>query len=196
MAGAAQEKADAYAAGQRSLSEHRQEQDRIAEIRANAQKAAFGPGGTKTPAKLILWKAAEARQRSLHPDAGAEDLFKYTSEDPLVSTARTNPQAGVSKLLSSYQTEQKNYLAADGRPPLNNPKDPLAQRYYELQGKIDEARNALMRPPTHTPTTQPKLGPSGDPSKTPGGYVPGDYSKDGKYFLSPVTKKWVLAGSK
>jgi hypothetical protein len=160
MADASQTRATAYAKGQESLAGHRQEQDRIAEIRANAQKAAFGPGGTKTPSKLILWNAAEARQRDLHPGAGAEDLFKYTSEDPLVSTARTNPLAGVNKLLSSYQMEQKNYLAADGRPPANDPKDPLAQRYYELQGKIDEARNALMRPTTHTPTTTPQ---------TPGG---------------------------
>jgi hypothetical protein len=43
---------------------------------------------------------------------------------------------------------------------------------------------------------QPKLGPSGDPTQNPGGYLPGDYSKDGKYYLSPVTKKWVPAGSK
>jgi hypothetical protein len=196
FAGAAQEKADAYAAGQKSLAEHRQEQDRIADKRVNAQIAAFGPGGAKTPAKQILWKEAEADALRLHPGASADEIFKYTSEDPRVSTARTNPQAGLSMQIRSYQAEQKNYLAPDGRAPVNNPKDPLAQRYYELQDKIDESRNALMRPTTHTPTTQPRLGPSGDPSKTPGGYVPGDYSKDGKYYLSPVTKRWVLAGSK
>jgi hypothetical protein len=46
--------------------------------------------------------------------------------------------------------------------------------------------------PTHTPTTQHKLGPSGDPKKTPGGYLPGDYSRDGKSFLNPDTLKWEI----
>jgi hypothetical protein len=159
-ADSSQTRATAYAKGQESLAEHRQEQDRIAEKRVDAQRSAFGPGGAKTPAKQILWDAAEAKARQLNPGASEEEIFRKTSEDPRVSTARTNPQAGLSMQIRSYQAEQKNYLAPDGRAPVNDPKDPLAQRYYELQGKIDEARNALMRPTAHTPTATPQ---------TPGG---------------------------
>jgi hypothetical protein len=181
MADASQTRATAYAKGQESLAAHRQEQDRIAEKRVDAQKSVFGPGGAKTPAKQILWKEAEADALRLHPDASAEEIFKYTSEDPRVSTARTNPQAGLSMQIRSYQAEQKNYLAPDGRAPVNDPKDPLAQRYYELQGKIDEARNALMRPTTHTPTTGtgklPTFASPNDP-----GFVK---LKSGEHFIGP-----------
>src|SRR5574340_202890 len=59
LAEAAKERAATAAANQRSLESHRKALEDIAQQKLAAQKTVFGPTGAKTPAKQLLWDAAE-----------------------------------------------------------------------------------------------------------------------------------------
>jgi hypothetical protein len=144
----------------------------VARIRANA-----------SPAEVKSVNAEAANIARMNPDLGPDEAESV---------------AWAQRRLRGTQADPKLKAAINATTHIS----PYTQNPDE-QETLKSARtyinDILKKEPEDTGTTKvkrPKLGPSGDPTQNPGGYLPGDYSKDGKYYLSPVTKKWVPAGSK
>jgi hypothetical protein len=176
MAGTAQDsvnqRREAVAARVQMGNQRNETMKAVARIRANA-----------SPAEVKSVNAEAANIARMNTDLGPD-------EAEAIAWAQRRPRGA--------QADPKLKAAINSTTHISPyTQDPTEQE--TLKNARSYINDILQKEPEATRTTkvkQPKLGPSGDPSKTPGGYLPGDYSKDGKYYLSPVTKRWVLAGSK
>lgn len=185
LAETAKERAATAAANQRSLESHRKALEDIAQQKLTAQKTVFGPTGAKTPAKQLLWDAAEEDARKLHPGATDQEIYEFVKDDPRVSTAKTNVQNALNIQIRSLQAEQKQYLNAMGQAPAQDPNNPRSVRYYELQNLINEARANLLQPRQHIPS--PKAATPEQPKQN----YDGEISPTGAWKFSGPLGKWV-----